>query len=150
MLKLDLSKLEKYDEWETPSNILKNACYEYKIYPTLDVCATFQNKKCLNYIDTELNAFFQGWDEDFFMNPPYSEIGKWIKRAYFQTQTHNVQAIILTFAKTDTYWWHQYVEQKAEVHFIRGRIKFLKLGTRSKNSAPYPSCWIIYPHGVDI
>ena len=47
--------------------------------------------------------------------------------------------------KTDTLWWHSYVEGIAEVHFQKGRIKFLdENGDLTKQSAPYPSVWIIY------
>ena len=36
------------------------------------------------------------------------------------------------------------IQLKAEIHHIKGRLKFLMDGVKSKNSAPYPSCWIIY------
>ena len=52
--------------------------------------------------------------------------------------------MILCYAKTDTKWWHEYVEGKAEYHFQKGRIKFLDgQGNLTKNSSPYPSVWII-------
>lgn len=68
----------------------------------------------------------------------------WLKKAYSEHLNNNVNALILTFAKTDTKWWHKYVENKAEVHFIQGRIRFLDKGTVSDYPAPYGSCWIIY------
>ena len=46
---------------------------------------------------------------------------------------------------------HRFVENKAEVHFQKGRIKFLdnngnvKLDKHGREqSSPYPSVWIIY------
>lgn len=43
-------------------------------------------------------------------------------------------------ARTDTRWFHDYIYGKAEVRFIRGRLKF---GDR-KNSAPFPSMVVIF------
>ena len=67
-----------------------------------------------------------------------------MKKAYYQHLKHGIDGLILVFAKTDTKWWHSFVEDKAEIHFIRGRIKFFKDGYETKNSAPYPSCFLIY------
>jgi len=53
--------------------------------------------------------------------------------------------MILAYAKTDTRWWHSFVENRAETHFVKGRIKFLDAkGYQTKLPAPYPSVWIIY------
>lgn len=43
-------------------------------------------------------------------------------------------------ARTDTAWFHDYVYGKAEIRFIRGRIKF----GGSKNAAPFPSMVAIF------
>ena len=140
-----LQSINKNDEWITPTSILRKALFDYDIYPYLDVCATELNHKFEQYYSKENDGLNQEWDQNFFMNPPYSEITQWMKKAYEQHQKYNVNALILTFAKTDTKWWHKYVEDIAEVHFIKGRLKFLTPeNIPSKNSAPYPSSWIIY------
>lgn len=71
-------------------------------------------------------------------------VADWMKKAYSEHLNNNVNALILTFAKTDTKWWHKYVEKKAEVHFIEGRLRFLDGGKVSDYPAPYGSCFIIY------
>ena len=43
-------------------------------------------------------------------------------------------------ARTDTKWFHEYIYHKAEIRFIRGRLKF----GNSKNSAPFPSMVAIF------
>ena len=43
-------------------------------------------------------------------------------------------------ARTDTRWLHEYIYGKAEVRFIKGRLKF----GGSKNSAPFPSMVVIF------
>lgn len=113
------------DLWETPPLVLADIMKKYYIHPKLDVCATIQNTKCEKYFTSQDNALEQEWDEDFFMNPPYSEITLWMKKAWEQHKKYNVNALILVFAKTGVNWWHNFVEDKAEIHFQRGRIRFL-------------------------
>jgi len=139
-----LAIIQVQDEYETPKNLLVDAIHKYKIFPKLDVSATPENSKCPDFFTKEQNALELSWTRDFFMNPPYSKVEKFMKKAYYQHLENNVNALILVYAKTDTKWWHKFVENKAEIHFIEGRIKFLKNGFVTKNSAPYGSVWIIY------
>ena len=141
-----LSNISIHYDWETPIILFLDACFRYKVNPILDVCATLKNAKCGALFTKEINGLLKQWVIDSFMNPPYSKINSWIAKAYKEHKENNITVLALTFAKTDTEWWHKYVEGKAEVHFIKGRIKFIDPNTRlpSKNSAPYPSCWIIW------
>lgn len=157
------------DDWESPPDKLKDAMEKYNVYPTLDVCATSHNTKFPRYFTVQQDGLKQEWDEDFFVNPPYSEINTWMKKAYEQHLKYNVNALILVFAKTSVKWWHEYVENKGEVHFQKGRIRFLlngieprycKLckirwveeitlckncgGTIGKSSPTYDSAWIVF------
>jgi site-specific DNA-methyltransferase (adenine-specific) len=79
------------------------------------------------------------------MNPPYGrEIGKWVKRAYEQVKDEKCDLVVcLLPARTDTRWFHDYIYNKAEIRFIKGRLKF----GDSKNSAPFPSMIVIFRGG---
>jgi len=71
------------------------------------------------------------------MNPPYgSEIKNWVHKA------SKAKAIVVCLlpARTDTRWFHEYIYNKAEIRFIKGRLKF----SGSKNSAPFPSMIVIF------
>jgi hypothetical protein len=46
-------------------------------------------------------------------------------------------------ARTDTRWFHNLVQGKAEVRFVPGRIKF-EHANGKKNAAPFPSMVVIY------
>jgi len=122
------TNVTKNDDWETPKKIFEYVCTKYNIHPIIDVCATIQNAKLEKYFTIQDNALDKEWDEDFFMNPPYSEINQWMQKAYEQHKKYNVNALILVFAKTSVKWWHKYVEGKAETHFQKGRIRFLLNG----------------------
>jgi site-specific DNA-methyltransferase (adenine-specific) len=136
--------LSKDDEYETPPDLFKQACADYGIFPKLDVCATEENTKCIEYIEPSEDALSRDWIDHFFMNPPYSQVEKWVRQAYIMHKKYNITGLALIFSKTDTKWWHECIEGKAEVHFIKGRIKFWKNGKPTKNPAPYPSCFVIW------
>jgi phage N-6-adenine-methyltransferase len=145
------------DDFETPPDILTKICRELDFIPKLDVCATEKNTKCSYFITPEEDMFKQEFDSDFFMNPPYSKINEFMEYAYDQHIKHNLNALILTFAKTDTVWFEKYVSKppEATVLFIRGRLNFWyngkpyqfknkKTGKMQDGYAPYPSAWIIW------
>ena len=78
--------------------------------------------------------------ETVWCNPPYGrEIGKWVEKAYNESLA-GVTVVMLLPARTDTKWFHDYIYGKAEIRFVRGRLKF----GDSKNSAPFPSMVIIF------
>lgn len=48
--------------------------------------------------------------------------------------------VMLLPARTDTKWFHEYIYNKAEIRFIKGRLKF----GNSKNAAPFPSMIVVF------
>jgi len=140
-----LSNISIEDNYGTPKKFLQAAFLKYDIHPIVDVCATQKNTKCRQYYTIKNSALHKEWKGPFFMNPPYSQISLFMAKAYAQHKLNNLDGMILTYSKTDTKWWHDYVEGKAEIHFIKGRIKFLDSENHlTKYSAPYPSCFLIY------
>ena len=139
-----LSTIKVDDDYGTPNVLLKKIMVNYDVLPFLDVCATHTNTKFQDYFTAQDDALSRPWDVDFWCNPPYSQVYDFMKYGYSQHLKHNVTRTCLTYSKTDTKWWHEFVEDKAEVHFIQGRVKFLKDGNPTKHPAPYPSCIIIW------
>ena len=45
-------------------------------------------------------------------------------------------------ARTDVWWYQNYVLHRAEVRFIKGRLKFIGPGAIA--NAPFPSALVIY------
>ena len=52
--------------------------------------------------------------------------------------------VLLIPARTDTAYFHEYIYGKAEIRFIRGRLKFTDEEGNAKQSAPFPSMVVIY------
>lgn len=63
-----------------------------------------------------------------------------MEKAYLTVRHWGNTVVMLLPARTDTKWFHDYIYGKAEIRFVRGRLKFGK----SKNSAPFPSMIVIF------
>ena len=123
------------DLWATPQDFFDSLNCEFHF--DLDVCALPENAKCEKYYTPEIDGLKQDWSGTVWCNPPYGrQIGKWVEKAY----KANCTVVMLLPARTDTGWFHDYIYGKAEVRFVRGRLKF----GESKNSAPFPSMVVIY------
>ena len=131
----------KTDLWETPQDLFDKLNNEFHF--TLDVCATPENAKCDSFYTKEQDGLSQPWKGVVWCNPPYGkQIGSWVRRGFFASLSGNTVVMLLP-ARTDTRWFHEYIYGKAEIRFIRGRLKF----GESKNSAPFPSMVVVFmPH----
>ena len=130
----------KSDEWGTPDNIYNKLNRKYKF--TLDPCATNQNHKCPKYYTMMDDGLSKAWkDEVVFVNPPYGNIGTWVKKAAEESINNGALVVLLIPARTDTKYWHDYIMKYASaIHFIKGRLKFKNLNSDApSHSAPFPS-----------
>ena len=76
-----------------------------------------------------------------FCNPPYGkEINKWVLKCSEESKKNNTLVVMLIPARTDTRWFHDYIYGKAEIRFLKGRLKF----GESKNPAPFPSMIVVF------
>lgn len=80
-----------------------------------------------------------------FCNPPYGrEIGKWVKKAYEEARGGGYAVVLLIPARTDTTYFHDYIYGKAEIRFVRGRLRFTDDEGNASDPAPFPSMVVIY------
>ena len=109
---------------------------------SLDVCALPENAKCKNYYTPKDDGLSKPWMGGVWCNPPYGrEISSWVKKAYEESQKeYNDFVLMLLPARTDTKWWWEYVQGKATLFFIKGRVKF---GDHNVG-APFPSVLALY------
>ena len=127
------------EEWATPQDFFDKLNDEFHF--TLDPCSTDENAKCEKHFTKEQDGLAQDWTgETVWCNPPYGRgISAWCKKCYEHSLNGGV-AVMLVHARTDTAWFHDWVYGKAELRFVRGRLKF----GGSKNSAPFPSMVAVY------
>ena len=135
----------KNDVWETPDDYFHLATDIFGVFPKLDVCATEKNRKCEFYFDESTDGLKQTWFYDSWMNCPYSNASKWIYKAYEESQKNNINVLALLNVTTDTKAFHDCIlENKAEIYFIKGRIKFIKDGNLSTQASQHPSCFVCW------
>jgi site-specific DNA-methyltransferase (adenine-specific) len=120
--------------WATPKGVYDGLDSEFKF--DFDPCP--------------LNSCFDGlsmeWGYRNFINPPYGRsIGLWLCKG-FQEREKGKLCVFLIPSRTDTKWWHDYIMKADEIRFIKGRLKF----GNSKNSAPFPSCIVIFKKAEEL
>lgn len=130
-------------EWATPKKVFDSLNEEFHF--TLDPCCTHENAKCERHFTKEDDGLSKDWGgQVVFCNPPYGrELPKWVKKCY--DESRHADVVMLIPARTDTRWFHDYIYGKAEIRFIKGRLKF----NDGKSSAPFPSMIVIYERQMD-
>lgn len=155
MINKALFTSEKQD-WTTPLDL----------YEKLDDEFNFDFDPCIvdNKATMDTNGLHIEWGKSNFVNPPYSDISKWVAKAY-QEYLKDKKVVMLIPSRTDTKWWHKYIVRATEIRFIEGRLTFgndlywqwvweqptingkpnsLYKKYGKKNSAPFPSAIIIF------
>jgi len=130
-------------DWETPQDFFDELDNEFHF--TLDPCATSKTAKCKKFYAKEEDGLIQDWSgEVIFCNPPYgSAIKHWVKKCHDESEKSNTKVVMLIPARTDTIYFHEYIYHKAEIRFVKGRLKF---GGEQRESgpAPFPSMIVIF------
>ena len=126
-------------EWETPQDFFDKLNEEFCF--TLDPCATHENAKCAKHYTREEDGLSQDWTgETVYCNPPYGrDMPLWIEKCARHAAGGGT-AVMLLPARTDTRAFHAFIYGKAEIRFIKGRLKF----GGSRNSAPFPSMVVVF------
>lgn len=124
------------DVYSTPIEVFAPLDREFGF--TLDVCALPENAKCDRYFTPEVDGLAQQWAGVCWMNPPYSEVEDWMRKAY-ESGLQGAVVVCLVPSRTDTFWWHEYAMRSSEIRFIRGRVKF-----GGESNAPFPSAIVIF------
>ena len=134
-------------EWATPQQFFKELDKEFNF--TLDPCANELNHKCDKYYTKEQDGLARNWSgEVVFCNPPYGkELKNWVCKCFTEVYHGGcLCAVMLIPARTDTKWFHDYIYNKAEVRFLKGRLKF----GEAKYSAPFPSMVVVFRSRIEV
>lgn len=115
------------DDWKTPERL-------YKFFVEQNKCvdvAPYKNNL------TKYNGLEDDWTkyESVFINPPYSQIKKWVEKAIKEHgKGNNKKIIMLLPCITDTKWFRALYNANATFHLITERLKF-----SDSKAAPFPS-----------
>ncbi len=152
-------------DWSTPPALFSSIAGRWGPF-TLDAAATPVNARCKRWLGPGGlgDALTDPWVVDglpegrVWVNPPYGRgVGQWVRRARLQAAEHGLTVACLTFARTDTRWWHEEIMPHAVVvELIKGRVVFTdpqgrpntqsakKTGKPRIMPAPAPSCIAIF------
>lgn len=79
------------------------------------------------------------WGKRNFVNPPYKNCKKWIKKALDEADQGNLSVLLLP-SRTGAKWFHKYILKKdLEIRFIQGYLVF----DGYSKPAPFPSVIVV-------
>ena len=127
------------EDWETPQDLFDKLNREFGF--TLDPCAMPETAKCAKYYTPTDDGLARDWTgEVVFCNPPYGrKQDAWIRKCAEHSANGGV-AVLLLPVRTDTARFHDLILGKAEIRFLRGRLKF----SGAKTNAPFPSMIVVF------
>lgn len=122
---------------------------------TLDVAASHANAKCERYYTIDDDGLSQSWDGRVWCNPPYSQIGAWVEKAWLEWWNNSELTVMLLPAnRPEQGWWQDHVEPYRDrprsplrVEFLRGRQRFVLPGAESigpNERPPFGCCLLIW------
>ena len=134
-------------DWETPKELFDELDREFHF--TLDPASTDENAVCKKHFTPREDGLTQSWHgETVFCNPPYGrDLPVWIEKATTEARK-GATVVMLIPARTDTKAFHDFIYGKAEIRFLKGRLKF-GLGGVSSDAAPFPSMVVVFRPEVD-
>lgn len=130
------------EEWLTPPELIRSLG-QFDLDPASPIHRPWPTAR--HHFTVLDDGLRQEWFGRVWLNPPYgSKTGAWMKRL-----ADHGNGIALTFARTETRWFHSEVWRRADaVFFFRGRLQFHGVdGRPGPSSAGAPSCLVAY--GID-
>jgi phage N-6-adenine-methyltransferase len=125
------------DEYGTPQDLFD---YYDRIYKfTCDVASSKPLAKCQHYFDKEIDGLKQTWAGVCWMNPPYSDLGQWVKKAYESAQ-QGVVVVGLLPVFTDAAWFHDYASH-GTIELLKGRLHF---ANRANGYTPFANMICVF------
>lgn len=87
-------------------------------------------------LDEGGDGFVDDWSGRLaFVNPPFSEMLRWLKRAHEQWSCGNVDSVAcLVPARTDARWFHEVLTVDADIFFLQGRVRFSDIRGKSQHT----------------
>lgn len=110
------------DLWSTPPELVAWMEIEYGDYD-IDAAASKENAVCEKFYSKETNCLKRWWgsNKHIWLNPPYSNITPFVKKAIEQME-HNNQIDILLPCDTSTGWFYEAQQRAAEIIWITGEV----------------------------
>ncbi|MDF7681890.1 phage N-6-adenine-methyltransferase [Enterobacteriaceae bacterium ESL0689] len=139
--------------WQTPLEIF--AALNAEFIFQLDAAAAVDNALCHKFITAEQNTLITPWSDYLetgyvWLNPPYSNIAPFIRKAAEENKNHQIGTVALLPADTSVGWFREAIQTASEVRFITGgRLSFINPETgkpvNGNNKGSLLVIWHPYP-----
>jgi hypothetical protein len=126
----------KKEDFETPPD-LKEAIVE-RFGEYFDPCPLHGRELAKN--DSSKDGLLIDWKEVNFINPPYNEIKKWLKKGVEELHKGKLSIFLVPVRSNTNYWKELVVPYAAEILFIHRQMKFIE----GSLGLPVPMCLIVY------
>jgi len=132
---------DQTDEWATPPEFvrpLSNAVGGFD----LDPCSGAETSPIAENVFTkEDDGLAHPWYGHVWLNPPYSDTERWLRKAINQVAEDGVHSVIaLVKGDSSTNWWQEYATAGNAIAFVDGRLQF----GDGENNAPFASHVVVY------
>ena len=142
---LCLTSRKREQKWGTPKALLEilDQQYNFSRNPNgslFDPCPIDWHP------DTHANGLEMDWAPSTFVNPPFTGVADWVRKAHNEARKGN-QSVLLLNAATDSVWFHLHVYNQpgVEIRFLRGRVPFIDPANHHyKVANPSPSMLVIF------
>jgi phage N-6-adenine-methyltransferase len=144
MMFLQNARNERSDTWLTPQWIIDKIGLS-----TLDPCGYCDGafvRTAENYfsLDQGRDGLAEEWFGSVYVNPPYTQTDKWLKRAieYFRATGNSV--IFCLPCRTSNKWFQENVKHATGILFFDKRLHFLDSNGTDRGGAAFPACLVAY------
>lgn len=128
---------------------------------SVDVAAAAHNAKCERYYTIDDDGLSKSWaGERVWCNPPYSDIGTWVRKAHAEHGKAELIVMLLPANRTEQKWWQLHVEPYRDftrsladrgtslaVEFLPGRMRFIRPGSTEigpNERPPFGCCLLVW------
>jgi hypothetical protein len=144
MMFLQKNNGDRSDTWITPPWIIEKIGRS-----TLDPCgyrdgAIVDTADHYFSLDQGQDGLKEEWFGSVYVNPPYTETDKWLKKGikYFNESGNSV--IFCLPCRTCTKWYQENVKQATGILFFDKKIHFLDANGYDRGGASFPVCLVAY------
>ena len=127
----------KTDKWMTPPEVYESLNKEFQF--NFDPCP-------IDWKEGDVDGLTVEWGTSTFCNPPYSKVAKWIEKAHSEWKKGKTVVMLINVI-TDTKAFHDYIYNKAELRFFKGRLKFINPSADASaktQASPKPSMLVVF------
>ena len=125
---------QQTDEWSSPREVVEPIAEAIGGFD-LDPCSGAERSPFADACYTEADdGLKQPWSGDVWVNPPYSDVSSWAKKAAAEAGD-GARVVFLCKGDSSTEWWQSAIEQATAVCAVDRRLSF----GDGDNSAPFPS-----------